>query len=199
MTADTKPGGRDDSIERAVTPQVDRFGEADGLLVWRHGGRIDGGLPVRAEAETLRVDSWKPARNPGGERSPWKKRAAVHWQRWWPQRTRQRSKASRSRVTANDIGNGARSGGTTARGQRPQRCGAAAGGGTSSRGVNERSRGSLPPTRPPSPADYSCGCCLRAAGEWSQVAETLRTPSGTGMQQAWDLIRGENRRDGAKP
>lgn len=100
MTADTKPGGRDGSVERAVTPQVDRDGEADDLLVWRHGGRIDGGLPVRAEAETLRVDSWKPARSPGGERSPWKERAVVHWQRWWPQRTRQRSKASRSRVAA---------------------------------------------------------------------------------------------------
>jgi len=78
--------------------------------------------------------------------------------------------------------------GTTTRGQRPQRCGAAAGGGTSSRGVKAQ------PGKPPSDQTFlHAGCFWQALSsdrgaeeEWSTDAETLRTPSGTGMQQAWN-------------
>jgi len=77
--------------------------------------------------------------NPEGERSPWKERATARWQRRRSQRTRWRSKAPRSRVAEQTTGNGVGRGGTTTRGQRPQRCGTAASGGTSSRGVKAQS------------------------------------------------------------
>jgi hypothetical protein len=91
--------------------------------------------------------------NPGGERSPWKKRVTARWQRRRPLRTRRRSKASRLRVTEEDDGNGVGRGGTTARRQRPQRCGTAVDGGTSSKGVKAQP-GKHPPARPPPPARF---------------------------------------------
>jgi len=165
-----------------VTPTADRNGEAARTTTMATSRPDRRKTAHRAGVETHRGEDRNRPENPGGERSPWKERATARWQRRRSQRTRQRSKASRSRVAEQDTGNGVPRGGATTRGQRPQRCGTAADGGTSSRGVKAQS--GKWPIRPDlhRPPDLSGGTCFRAEEEWSTVVETLRTPSGTGMQ-----------------
>jgi hypothetical protein len=122
-----------------VTPTTDRNGEAARTTTMATSRPDRRKTAHRAGVETHRGEDRNRPENPGGERSPWKERATARWQRRRSQRTRQRSKASRSRVAEQDTGNGVPRGGTTTRGQRPQRCGTAAEGGTSSRGVKAQS------------------------------------------------------------
>jgi len=122
-----------------------------GTARWQRSGRQagDGDITGRSTG----VAKWRPDGNVGRKRrrsrsEPWrgtkprKERARGHRQRWGALRTRQWSKALKSSVIVEKsclVCDG-QDGGPTTRGQRLRRRNTAAGGGTSSRGVNSAVR-----------------------------------------------------------
>jgi len=153
-----------------------------------------GGRGGRAERGDAFGKDFVLARNPGGEPSPWKERACAFWQQSVcvtdspaEQRPEVEGRRGFSALVLRD------SGGATTRGQRSQRCDAAAGEGTSSRGVKDAAGKAVVGSARGFHLRMR-GCCRGDCG-----TETRRTPSGTGMQQARDLECGVSRRGGEKP
>jgi hypothetical protein len=158
-----------------------------------HGGSDAMVSPVGtaewADAETHRVARSDLARTLEGKQSPRKERAVYGWQQSMPLRTRQRSKASRSRVVGKQLihffcvpkaqrrgGNGRSDADRRSRSNAAK----AAGGGTSSRGV----RCVAGKRRAHHRQSERRLSGRRGAASGGQATETRRTPSGTGMQQA---------------
>ena len=141
----------------------------------------------RADAEMHRVETCALARTLEGTKAHGRRGHRHAGNGGWVSRTQTRSNASRStigtiRCRSNDEG-------ATAHGD----VSTAAAGGTSSKGVN-RVAGMARRFR--TNASFTS---VESGRSGRRDAETLRTPAGSRMQQAWKPTCGVNRRGGAKP
>jgi hypothetical protein len=80
-TGSVEPAGRDGPRGRSVRAGRSRRQRGRRARTAAMPAEARRECPVRAGAETLRVGSSGPGQHPGGERSPWKERPMVAWQR----------------------------------------------------------------------------------------------------------------------